>query len=575
MEGCMLDKDLLLSVMKPARYIGGEIGSVKKDLSKVDIKVCLCFPDTYEIGMSHLGLRLLYNVLNRRRDCAAERVFSPWLDMEEKLRLNHLSLSSLESGHPIKEFDILGFSLQFELNYTNVLNILSLSHIPLLAKERDETHPLVVAGGPCCLNPEPMAAFIDVFVIGEGEEVIEEILEVFKTHKVKKTKDRSLFLEELSHICGVYVPVLSENHPQKKIVKRFVKDLNKLPPIEHWVVPYIEIVHDRIGIEIMRGCPHHCRFCQARTSFFPLRILDEEKILEAARRLYQKTGYEEISLLSLSSSDHPRLDRIVKRLADEFRDHGVSISLPSIRAKQWIGEISKIFSTMRKTTLTFAPEAGSERLRRIINKNIDINELFAVARDAYQAGYRLLKLYFMIGLPTETEEDLKEIVEMCRQLSSLKKEVDGHPAHLNVSIANFIPKPHTPFQWEGMALAEELLEKQEYLKKLLKKSRGLIKATFHDVNSSVLEGVLSRGDRRLNEVILDAFLGGARFDAWTHFFQFSLWQKAFAKNAIDPKEYLSSKKETDPLCWDFIDPGLSCQSPSQEADEPYEGSKKH
>jgi radical SAM family uncharacterized protein len=559
----MLSKDLLLSVMKPARYIGHEIGLVKKDLTRVAVKVCLCFPDTYEIGMSHLGLRVLYNILNRRRDCAAERVFCPWLDMEERLKSNQLLLSSLESGSNIKDFDILGFSLPYELNYTNVLNILSLSGIPLEKKERNESHPLVVAGGPCCLNPEPMVDFIDCFVIGEGEEVINEIIEVYKRQKNQKINNRGLLLESLSRIAGVYVPSLKPGN-KRKIAKRFVKDLNRLPVIDHWIVPYIEIVHDRIGIEIMRGCPNGCCFCQARAAYHPRRFLNERTILKTVRQLYKKTGYEEISLLSLSSSDHPQLNSLVRRLSCEFRDKGVSISLPSLRAKHQLGEISKIFSTMKKTTLTFAPEAGSERLRRFIRKNIDIDELFSVVRQAYQAGYRALKLYFMIGLPTETEDDLKEIVELCQKLALMKKEVGGPPAQLKVSISNFIPKPHTPFQWEAMATPEELLVKQAFLKHLFKKFRGYIHPTFHEVKPSTLEGVLARGDSRLGAVILEAFSKGARFDAWNNCFNFSLWNDAFFKCSIDPKEYLKEKNEADVLCWDFIDTGLSCQRPSRE-----------
>lgn len=549
--------------MKPARYIGHEVGSIKKDLARVAVKVCLCFPDTYEIGMSHLGLRVLYNILNRRRDCAAERVFCPWLDMEEKLKVNQWPLSSLESGVPVKEFDILGFSIPYELNYTNVLSILSLAHIPFKTADRDETHPLVIAGGPCCLNPEPMVDFIDCFVVGEGEEVLGEIVEVYKRHKKQKIKNRGLLLENLSRIEGVYVPSLALGN-KKKITKRFVKDLNRLPAIDHWIVPYIEIVHDRIGIEIMRGCPHGCRFCQARVSFYPRRLVSERTILKTVRRLYKKTGYEEISLLSLSSSDHPQLNSLVRRLSCEFRDKGVSISLPSLRAKHQLGEISKIFSTMRKTTLTFAPEAGSERLRHFIRKNINIDELFSVVRQAYQSGYRALKLYFMIGLPTETEDDLREIVDLCQKLALMKKEVSGPAAQLKVSISNFIPKPHTPFQWEAMATPEELLAKQALLKQLFKKYRGYIHPTFHEVAPSVLEGVLARGDSRLGAVILEAFSKGARFDAWNNCFNFSLWKDAFLACSIDPKEYLKEKNETDVLCWDFIDTGVSCLRPLPE-----------
>lgn len=551
----LLTKELLLSVSKPARYIGGEMGSVKKDLSSVDVKVCLCFPDTYEIGMSHLGLRILYDLINRRADCAAERAFSPWVDMEEKMRQQNIPLFSLETKTRVKDFDILGFSLQYELSYTNALNVLSLAGIPLRSQGRDSSFPLIIAGGACALNPEPMADFIDCFVIGEAEDAISEIMDAVKEHKRSGSNDKDLLLKRLAEIEGVYAPL----YPPcgKKVVKRFVKDLDKSLDVERWIVPYIEIVHDRISVEIMRGCPHGCCFCQARSSFYPLRILSADKIIDGTRRLYQKTGYEDISLLSLSSSDHPELKDIVVRLAREFKDKGVGISLPSLRAKGYVGELSQIFGSTRKTSLTFAPEAGTQRLRRVIHKNIDIAELFDVARQAYGAGYRLLKLYFMIGLPTETQEDLDGIIDLCVRLSQSKKEIDGHPAQLNVSISNFIPKPHTLFQKEGALSREALLEKQDYLRKRLKRYRGTIHPTFHDVRASFLETVLARGDRRLGQVIEEAFHHGAKFDAWGNQFNFSIWKDAFRATAVDPDAYVRPPKDGQAPCWDFIDMGFS------------------
>ena len=572
-----LTKELLLSVRKPARYIGGEVNSIKKDLSKMFLKVCLCFPDTYEIGMSHLGLRILYDLINKQKDCVAERVFSPWVDMEERLKTNHIPLFSLESKAAVRDFDILGFSLQYALAYTNVLNILHLSGIPLRASERRKQHPLVIAGGSCCLNPEPMAEFIDCFIIGEAEEVILEVIEIYKQHKLRGGIERATLLKTLSLIEGVYIPSLYQVEEKTYertaldskaplvISKRYVRDLEKVLNLEHWIVPYIEIVHDRIGIEIMRGCPNNCRFCQARTSFYPWRILSAEKILETIRRLYRMTGYEEISLLSLSSSDHPQLDQIVKSLMEEFKNKGVSISLPSLRPNHLVGELSKLFSSMRKTTLTFAPEAGSERLRRLINKNVEIEELFDVARRAYQAGYRLLKLYFMIGLPTESREDLEAIRDMCVKLSQMKKEIDGHPARLNVTLSNFIPKPHTPFQWQAMTPPDDILEKQDDLRSLFRRSKGMIRVKFHDARASFLEAVLSRGDRRISRVIRHAFEAGAKFDAWGDLFNFSLWMDAFSRNSIDPKEYLIAKAFGDRLSWDFIDMGISRENLIKEA----------
>jgi radical SAM family uncharacterized protein len=571
-----LDKDFLLSVTKPARYTGGEIGSVKKKWDSVAIHVCFCFPDIYEIGMSHLGLRILYDLVNKQKDCAAERVFSPGIDLDEKLRVNHLPLFSLESGCPVKDFDILGFSLQYELSYTNVLNILFLSGIPMESSQRDDRHPLVIAGGVCCLNPEPMAEFIDAFVIGEAEEAFLEILAAYKDSKNKR-EDRKGLLKALGRVSGVYVPsshkvdeisgerTLLEPGASLKISKRFVKDLEKVVDLKHWVVPYIEIVHDRLGIEIMRGCPNNCRFCQARSCFYPLRIVSEKKILETSRYLYHKTGYEEISLLSLSSSDHPRLNKIVESLMEEFKAKAVSVSLPSLRPKNVVGNLSKIFSSVRKTSLTFAPEAGSRRLRRLLNKDIDIDELFDVARQAYRFGYRLLKLYFMIGLPSETNQDLDEIADLCARLSRVKKEVDGHPADINVSISNFVPKPHTPLQWQAMASLESLFEKQNYLKKAIRTSHGTIHLKFHDPHMSFLEAVLGRGDRRLATVVKHAFLAGAKFDAWQEHFNFSLWQEAFLKTALDPNVYLCAKSFCDPLSWDYVDMGFSKEILVQEA----------
>lgn len=579
-----LTKDLLLSVLKPARYIGGEFNAVKKDLTKVDVKICLCFPDVYEVGMSHLGLRILYDLINRHEDFAAERVFSPWVDMEERLKAEHIPLFSLESSVPIKDFDILGFSLQYELSYTNVLNILSLAGIPLESHERTAEHPLVIAGGICALNPEPMANFIDLFVIGEAEETIVEILNIYKKLKSGPSSCRCEILKALSAVEGVYIPSFYQveektqrrialyAHAPERIKKCYVRDLNKLAGIETWIVPYIEIVHDRVGLEILRGCPNNCRFCQARNYFYPFRILNKENVIEAVRRIYHKTGYEEISLLSLSSSDHPDLGLMVARLLDELKTQGVSISLPSLRAKNQIGEISKALSASKKTTLTFAPEAGSERLRRLINKNLDMNELFSVIQDAYRSGYRLLKLYFMIGLPTETYQDLDEIVQLCAKISKMKKEIDGHPAHLNISISNFVPKPHTPFQWQAMDNSQVLVEKQEYLKKAFYRLRGVIHLKFHSTQMSFLEGVLTRGDRRLTGVIRTAFEKGARFDSWSQFFNLSLWLEAFASSHIDPHDYFLLKSHSDVLSWSFVDLGISHQALWKEAECAFLGS---
>ncbi len=579
-----LTKDLLLSVLKPARYIGGEFNAVKKDLSGVEVKVCLCFPDVYEIGMSHLGLRILYDLMNRRQDCAAERVFSPWVDMEEKLRLENIPLFSLESAVPVREFDILGFSLQYELSYTNVLNILSLAGIPLKSCERLEKDPLVIAGGICALNPEPMSDFIDLFIIGEAEEVIFEILDIYKQHRHKADYNRKNVLKALSLIEGVYVPsfyrveqamprriVLDSGVPER-ITKCYVKDLGKIGDCKTWIVPYIEIVHDRVGLEIMRGCPNYCRFCQARNFFFPFRMLNKENVMAAARNLVNKTGYEELSLLSLSSSDHPDLEVMTRNILDELKGQGVSISLPSLKAKNQIGEITRVLSSVKKTSLTFAPEAGSERLRRLINKNLNMEELYSVIEEAYKAGYRLLKLYFMIGLPTETYLDLDEIVRLCADISKMRKKIAGHPAHLNVSISNFVPKPHTPFQWQAMDDLCQLTEKQEHLKKAFHFLRGVVHLKFHDARMSFLEGVLTRGDRRLGAVIKSAFEKGAKFESWSQFFNLSLWQQSFSDAQIDPHSYLEAKPYDSFLNWSFINCGVSSEALRMEAERAFSSS---
>lgn len=569
MSAVILDKELLLSVSKPARYIGGEIGSVVKDWSSVDVRLALCFPDVYEIGMSHLGLRILYDLVNKRGDCLAERVFSPWGDMEEKMRFAGIPLFSLESHRPVREFDILGFSLSYELSYTNVLNALALSGLPLAASARDASYPLVIAGGACSLNPEPMAAFIDAFVIGEAEEALVDILDVFRSWKSHAARQKIDLLTALARVPGVYVPALYDVAPDgvtrrprdpaalPVIEKRYVSDLQKILDIDRWIVPYIEIVHDRVGIEIMRGCPGTCRFCQARTCFFPLRVIPQEKVLATVRRLYRQTGYEEISLLSLSSSDHPDIEAIIQSLLSEFKEKGVSISLPSLRAKQVVGPLSRTLASLRKTTLTFAPEAGSERLRRFIGKTWELTELFDVARRAYQAGYRSLKLYFMIGLPTETTADLDAIADVCAGLSRLKKEVDGHPARLNVSISNFVPKPHTVFEADAMAAPDILGAKQEYLRHLFKKHKGLIDLKFHRTSASRLEGVLGRGDRSVSLVIQRAFEKGARFDAWDNLFHERFWQEAFQESGVDPGRYLEERPLSAAAPWHFIETGFS------------------
>ena len=575
----MLSDDALINVRRPGRYIGHEWNVVKKNLSKIKFSFCLCFPEVYEIGMSHLGIRILYDILNSKKDVLCERAFCPWPDFKEALIKNSSKLSSLGSDIPLREFDILGFSLNSELNYTNILTMLSLSNIPFMSKDRTANFPLIIGGGNCTLNPEPIADFFDLFVIGEAEEIILDIVEICQKFKSKYgdiCRKKEELLIELCRIPGVYVPqfyhveynrdmTTKEFAPFKKeipsvIKKVYVKDLNRVLKCQNWIVPNIEIIHDRIGIEIMRGCMHRCRFCQARSYSFPLRIRSPRRIFDLAKKLYKISGYEQISLLSLSSSDHPQIGEIIKFLIKYFSKNAVSISLPSIRAKNIVGDISSLLSLQRKTGLTFAPEAGTEKLRRIINKNINIDELFQVVTDAFRSGYRRIKLYFMIGLPREDYKDLDAIVELSYRLSQIRREFCGQAAEINVSIATLIPKPHTPFQWLGMAKIADVAEKQKYLKRLINKDKHWIELSFHDVYMSSLEAALSRGHRQLSKVILAAFSKGAQFDQWKEYFNFNNWHNSFLESGLDIEEFTRRPLELDKiLIWDFIDTGVKKQ----------------
>ncbi len=539
----------LLTVTKPARYIGREINQVVKDFDRQEVKFALCFPDIYEVGMSHLGFKIIYGLLNSLEGVVCERVFSPWSDFEELLIKNSIEIFSLESKRPLKDFDIIGFSLSHELNYTNVLNILKLGNIRLKSSERENKDPLIIAGGYCCFNPEPMTDFIDAFVIGEAEEVILEITEVFKAHKGKREE----LLKNLSSLEGVYVPSFYE--PPKRIKKRIVSDFNNAYYPVDQIVPYISVIHDRISIEIMRGCTGGCRFCHAGMVTRPVRLRKPDKILELAKKTYERTGYEEISLVSLSSIDHPHIKEIITGLNGYFNEKGIGISLPSLRVENALKDIPVLISKTRKTTLTFAPEAATERLLNVINKNIRLDNLWTAAEEAFKAGWRHLKLYFMLGLPTETEDDIRGIVKICRELSQLKKKFDGHPASINISISAFIPKPHTPFQWEAMEGISPLKEKIRFIKDSLK-SR-LFKVDAHNVESSFLEAVFSRGDRKLGKVILTAFNKGCRFDNWSDKFRFDLWMKSFEEEGIEPCSYTHSRNSDEALNWDVIDTLIS------------------
>ncbi|MDD5006081.1 MAG: TIGR03960 family B12-binding radical SAM protein [Candidatus Omnitrophica bacterium] len=576
----MLSRDILMKAMRPGRYTGQEWNAVKKDHSKVKLTSCLCFPEIYEVGMSNLGVRILYDVLNSQRDLLCERAFCPWPDFQQVLKESSLKLSSLESGIPLRDFDVIGFSVNNELNYTNVLTMLSLSDIPFMSKDRTSGFPLIIGGGNCTLNPEPLADFFDLFIIGEAEEVILDVVKICKKFKHKYgevCKNKQELLTELCQIPGVYVPqfyrveynsdmTVKEFAPLKKeapavIRKVHVKDLNRNLQCLNWIVPNIEVIHDRIGIEIMRGCAHRCRFCQARSYFFPLRIRSAKNIFALAKRFYKISGYEQISLLSLSSSDHPQIEKIVKFLIEYFRKNAVSVALPSIRPKYIIGDIPQVISSQKKTGFTFAPEAGTERLRKIINKDINSEELFDAARDAFKSGYRRIKLYFMIGLPTEDYKDLDAIVDLSYKLSQLRRELCGQAAEINLSIGTFIPKPHTPFQWLNMAKIGEIKEKQMYLKRAIyDKKYKFLMMNFSNVNISILEAALARGHRDLSRVIISAFNKGAQFDQWRECFNFENWRQSFSEHGLDIEEFATRPLGLDKkLVWDFIDTGINKQ----------------
>jgi len=533
----MLEK-LLEQVEKPARYIGNEWNAVRKDLGSVDVKFALCFPDLYEIGMSHLGFKLMYHLLNEQEDVACERVFAPWTDFEELLRQNSLPLFSLESKTPIKNFDIIGFSLAYEMSYTNVLNMLELGGIPIFTSQRGEKDPLVIAGGVATSNPEAMSDFFDLFVIGEAEEVALELIDKYKSFR-KKVARRKL-LEILSEIKGVYVPSL--NHAGKKrIEKRIIKDLDKSFYPTKQIVPYIKIIHDRISIEIMRGCPNKCRFCSATRIYHPVRKRSIPKILELAEETQRQTGYEEISLLSLSSGDYPRINELLVSLVSKFKRKGISLSLPSLRIEEALKSIPETLKQMTLKTFTFAPEAGSERLREAIGKNINLNHLYETADKLYKTGLRNIKLYFMIGLPDEKDEDIKDILNIIHKLKG----------NISVSISPFIPKPHTPFERNSMEKAEMLKDKAIFLKHGVKNRK--VKLDYRDPDLSFMEGVLSRGDRSLGRVIYTAYRKGAKFDSWGERFNIEKWLESFNECGIDPGFYVYRKPDSEEILpWSHV-----------------------
>ncbi len=567
-------EEILYDIEQPSRYIGGEINSYNKEISDKSIRFGFGFPDVYEVGMSHLGLHILYNLLNEIDDVFCERIFSPWVDMENKLKEESLSVFTLESQSPIDEMDFIGFTLQYELSYSNILNILSLGNIPLRRKERDESHPLIIAGGPCAYNPEPLADIVDFFVLGESEEVIVEILDIYR--KVKENYDKEEFLKLISVLDGVYIPQyydveynsdetiksFSTNNPYAplRIKKRIIKNLDDIYFPEKIIVPYADIVHDRAMIEIFRGCTRGCRFCQAGMIYRPVRERSSEKSIELAEKILRSTGYEELSISSLSTSDYSDLDNLVRNLIDKYADEKVGLSLPSLRLDSFSIKLIEEIQKVRKTGLTFAPEAGTQRLRDVINKGVSEDDLIEAVSNAFGLGWNTVKLYFMIGLPTETYEDLDGISDLGHKVIdayyNIPKEKRNRGLKITISTSSFVPKPFTPFQWEPQDSMETLMDKQYYLKGKLKSKQ--IKYSYHDSKTSFLEGVFARGDRRLSEVLIKAWEKGCKFDGWHEYFQFDKWMEAFDECNIDPNFYANRKRDYDEtLPWDHIDIGVS------------------
>lgn len=565
---------ILQYVQKPARYAGGELNSVIKDKDKIDLRYAFCFPDTYEIGMSHLGMKILYGLVNEREDAWCERVFAPDTDMEEQMRKNNVPLFALESGDYLTDFDMIGFTLQYELSYSNVLNMLELAGIPLLSEERKELTPIVAFGGPCTCNPEPVAAFADIIFLGEGEYNTNEVLDLLKLCK-KENKSKQEFLMRAKDIEGIYVPsfyhdeynedgtlksLTPVNGAPEKIKKAIVPDMNKVYYPKSFVVPFIDVVHDRAVEEIFRGCIRGCRFCQAGFIYRPIREKSVETINAQAKALVDSTGYDEVSLCSLSTSDHSHVNEMLTSLIDWTAKDKINLALPSLRVDNFSDELANKLIQVRKSGLTFAPEAGTQRLRDVINKNVTEDEVLRTCNKAFSKGWTSVKLYFMMGLPTETMEDIEGIAQLAGKVVDAYYQNPDRPkgagVSVSVSCASFIPKPFTPFQWEPEDTMEVLKEKQAHLLESLPSKK--IRVSYHETPTSLLEGVLARGDRRLSKVILEAHRLGCKFDSWDDHFNFDMWMKAFKDNGIEPEFYTKRRREFDELLpWDHLDYGVS------------------
>ena len=575
-----LSDEILMQIDKPARYIGNELNAVKKDKADVDIRFAMCFPDVYEIGMSHLGIQILYDMFNKRSDTWCERVYSPWPDLHAILKEQNIPLFGLESQEPLKNFDFIGITLQYEMCYTNILQILDLSQIPLLSRERTEKDPIVIGGGPCSYNPEPIADFFDIFYIGEGEVVYDNLLELYKEHK-KGNYDRAAFLHEAAKIPGIYVPSLYEvtykedntiasftpvyDDIPRTIKKQVEMQLSKAVYPEKPVVPFIKATQDRIVLEIQRGCIRGCRFCQAGMIYRPNREKRVSDLKEKARQMIRNTGYEEISLSSLSSSDYKELPELLDFLIDECKDQHINISLPSLRIDAFSLDVMSKVQDVKKSSLTFAPEAGSQRMRNVINKGLTVENILGGAKEAFKGGWNKVKLYFMLGLPTETEEDMRAIPELANDIAALyydtvPKEQRNGKCQVTISTSFFVPKPFTPFQWAGMFTPEDYLGRAKIVNDHLKEqlNHKSIRYNWHEADVTVLEGLLARGDRRVAKAILYVYEHGGFFDAWREFFDYNRWLEAFEACGISIDFYALRERPLDEILpWDFIDIGVT------------------